>query len=72
MQEFGPHKEHGESQGNFGGMVPVPENDGMRMRRECIEWINDQHGRVLDEHTTTAREIMEHCFGVAAKLLGKE
>lgn len=70
MEEYEPHQEYGDVPGNFGGKSPVAETQSMRLRRECIEWIrlkfpgNGQHD--------VAREIMEHCFSVASKLLGKD
>jgi hypothetical protein len=63
------HQEYGTAKGNFGGTVPVAETDGMRTRRECIEWIMTQGHPI---HAEDARDIMQHCFAVAAKLLGKE
>ena len=65
------HREHGYAKGNSGGTIPVAETEGMRLRRECIEWIMQQ-GYVAYGNTENATTLMEHCFGVAAKLLGKE
>lgn len=41
------------------------ETEPERLRRECLEWITTH--ALINE--ACARNIMEHCFGVALKLL---
>lgn len=59
LEEYGPTMEHGD----------IPETQSMRERRECMDWIV-KHTKPQIHHIL-AREIMDHCFSVARKLLGK-
>lgn len=48
-------------------MHPGAETDAQRLRRECLAFVASHS--MLSE--TCARNIMEHCFGVALQLLNK-